>query len=80
MVLLLIVSPDIVVIVVPLPRWTGRPLAHPAMHAMTDPPAYVILGRGHWAKRMHVIIAGENRKVRSPNLNGALVGMPCRIS
>jgi predicted dehydrogenase len=31
--------------------------------SMTDPPAYVILGRGHWAKRIHLIIAGENRKV-----------------
>src|SRR3979411_184852 len=31
--------------------------------ALTDRPAYVILGRGDWAKRMHPIIGGESRKV-----------------
>lgn len=30
---------------------------------MADSPAYVILGRGRWAKRMHPIIAGEGRAV-----------------
>jgi predicted dehydrogenase len=32
---------------------------------MADAPAYVILGRGRWAGRMGVIIAGENRGVAS---------------
>jgi len=31
---------------------------------MSDAPAYVILGRGRWAKRMHLFIAGEGRVVR----------------
>ena len=30
---------------------------------MAEGPAYVILGRGRWAKRMHPIIAGEGRSV-----------------
>jgi hypothetical protein len=30
---------------------------------MAEAPAYVILGRGHWAQRMLPIIAGESRKV-----------------
>lgn len=30
---------------------------------MHDTPAYVILGRGRWAQRMHPIIAGQGRKV-----------------
>ena len=30
---------------------------------MAEAPAYVILGRGRWAQRMHPIIAGESRKV-----------------
>ncbi|HYL86542.1 MAG TPA: Gfo/Idh/MocA family oxidoreductase [Candidatus Angelobacter sp.] len=30
---------------------------------MAEVPAYVILGRGRWAKRMHPIIAGEDRRV-----------------
>lgn len=30
---------------------------------MGEAPAYVILGRGRWAQRMHPIIAGESRKV-----------------
>ncbi len=32
---------------------------------MSDAPAYVILGRGRWAKRMAPVIAGEGRAVRS---------------
>ena len=32
---------------------------------MTDGPAYVILGRGRWAKRIRPIIAGEGRSVVS---------------
>jgi hypothetical protein len=30
--------------------------------AMSDGPAYVILGRGRWAERMRGILAGENRR------------------
>ncbi len=30
---------------------------------MAEAPAYVILGRGRWAQRMHPIIAAESRKV-----------------
>ena len=30
---------------------------------MAEVPAYVILGRGRWAKRMYPIIAGEGRSV-----------------
>jgi len=30
---------------------------------MAEEPAYVILGRGRWAKRMQPIIAGEGRSV-----------------
>lgn len=30
---------------------------------MAEAPAYVILGRGRWAKKMHPIIAGEQRTV-----------------
>ncbi|HXJ04759.1 MAG TPA: Gfo/Idh/MocA family oxidoreductase [Candidatus Acidoferrum sp.] len=30
---------------------------------MTNGPAYVILGRGRWARRMHSILATENRRV-----------------
>ena len=30
---------------------------------MGDVPAYVILGRGRWAQRMHPILTGEGRKV-----------------
>jgi predicted dehydrogenase len=30
---------------------------------MADTPAYVILGRGHWAQRMHQVISREDRKV-----------------
>jgi predicted dehydrogenase len=30
---------------------------------MSESPAYVILGRGRWAQRMHPIIAGEGRSV-----------------
>jgi len=30
---------------------------------MAEAPAYVILGRGHWAQRMRPIIADENRTV-----------------
>jgi hypothetical protein len=32
---------------------------------MADAPAYVILGRGRWAVRMHAILAAENRSVSS---------------
>jgi len=32
---------------------------------MGDGPAYVVLGRGRWAKRMQLIIAGEGRSVVS---------------
>lgn len=32
---------------------------------MADAPAYVILGRGRWAVRMHSILASENRRVAS---------------
>ena len=32
---------------------------------MADGPAYVILGRGRWAKRMRPIVAGEGRNVVS---------------
>jgi predicted dehydrogenase len=32
---------------------------------MAEAPAYVILGRGRWAKRMYPIIAGEGRSVFS---------------
>ena len=30
---------------------------------MAEAPAYVILGRGRWAQRLHPIIAGESRRV-----------------
>ena len=30
---------------------------------MAEAPAYLILGRGRWAQRMHPIIAGESRRV-----------------
>ena len=33
--------------------------------AVADQPAYVILGRGRWAARMHSILVGENRRVVS---------------
>ena len=32
---------------------------------MSDAPVYVILGRGRWARRMHLFIAGEGRVVRT---------------
>ena len=32
---------------------------------MAETPAYVILGRGRWAKRMRLIIEGEDRRVSS---------------
>src|SRR6266702_1994933 len=32
---------------------------------MGEPPGYIILGRGRWARRMRPIIAGESRSVVS---------------